>query len=44
MWSRCRRHEDFLDRAGRLAAQRRQAEEIVLADVILLPPEPGETA
>lgn len=36
--------EDFLARTGRLAAQRKQAEEIVLAEMILLPPEPGTGA
>ena len=33
--------EDFLDRVGRLNAMKKQAEEIVLADRVLLPPEPG---
>lgn len=33
--------EDFTDRVGRLNALRKQAEEIVLADRVLLPPEPG---
>jgi len=31
--------EDFTDRVGRLNAIRKQAEEIVLADRVLLPPE-----
>jgi hypothetical protein len=31
--------EDYLARVARLNALRRQAEEIVLADLILLPPE-----
>jgi hypothetical protein len=31
--------EDFTDRVGRLNATRKQAEEIVLADLVLLPPE-----
>jgi len=33
--------EDYLARVARLDALRKQAEEIVLADLILLPPEPG---
>ena len=33
--------EDYLARVARLNAPRKQAEEIVLADLILLPPEPG---
>jgi len=33
--------EDYLARAGRLAAARSQAEEIVLPQQILPPPEPG---
>ena len=33
--------EDYLARIARLNAMRKQAEEIVLADLILLPPEPG---
>jgi hypothetical protein len=33
--------EDYLARVARLNAMRKQAEEIVLADLILLPPEPG---
>lgn len=33
--------EDFMDRVGRLNAIRKQAEEIILADRVLLPPEPG---
>ena len=33
--------EDYLARVGRLNALRKQAEEIVLAELILLPPEPG---
>ncbi len=33
--------EDYLARAGRLNALRKRAEEIVLAELILLPPEPG---
>jgi hypothetical protein len=32
--------EDYLARVGRLNALRKQAEEIVLADLVLLPPEP----
>lgn len=32
--------EDFLDRVGRLNALRKQAEEIVLNERVLLPPEP----
>jgi hypothetical protein len=36
--------EDFTDRVGRLNAMRKQAEEIVLADLVLLPPEPGVPA
>jgi hypothetical protein len=33
--------EDYLARVARLNALRKRAEEIVLADLILLPPEPG---
>jgi len=33
--------EGYLDRVGRLGQARRQAEEIVLHDMILLEPEPG---
>jgi len=33
--------EDYIARVGRLNALRTQAEEIVLADLVLLPPEPG---
>ncbi len=33
--------EDYIARVGRLNALRKQAEEIVLADLVLLPPEPG---
>ena len=33
--------EDYVARVARLNALRKQAEEIVLADLILLPPEPG---
>ena len=33
--------EGYLDRVGRLGQARRQAEEIVLAEMILLDPEPG---
>lgn len=33
--------EGYLNKAGRLGQARRQAEEIVLADMILLEPEPG---
>ena len=33
--------EDYLARVGRLNALRKQAEEIVLAELVLLPPEPG---
>jgi len=33
--------EGYLGKAGRLGQARRQAEEIVLADLILLTPEPG---
>lgn len=33
--------EDFMDRVGRLNAMKKQAEEIVLHDLVLLPPEPG---
>jgi len=36
--------EDYLSRVGRLNALRKQAEEIVLADLVLLPPEPGASA
>jgi hypothetical protein len=36
--------EDYLARVGRLNALRKQAEEIVLADLVLLPPEPGASA
>jgi hypothetical protein len=32
--------KDFMERVGRLNAIRKQAEEIVLADLVLLPPEP----
>jgi len=32
--------EEYLDRVGRLGQARRQAEEIVLAEMILLEPEP----
>ena len=31
--------EDFMERVGRLNAIRKQAEEIILADRVLLPPE-----
>jgi hypothetical protein len=34
--------EDFLDRVGRLNAMRKQAEEITLADMVLLAPEGAE--
>jgi hypothetical protein len=34
--------EDFMDRVGRLNAIRKQAEEVVLADQVLLPPEGAE--
>jgi hypothetical protein len=34
--------EDFTDRVGRLNAIRKQAEEIILADRVLLPPEGAE--
>ena len=34
--------EDFMDRVGRLNAIRKQAEEIILADRVLLPPEGAE--
>jgi hypothetical protein len=33
--------EDFIDRVGRLNAMRKQAEEGVLAERVLLAPEPG---
>ena len=33
--------DDYLARVARLNAIRNQAEEIVLANLILLPPEPG---
>jgi len=33
--------EDYLARVAHLNAMRRQAEEIVLTELILLPPEPG---
>lgn len=33
--------EDYIARVGRLNALRKQAEEIVLSDLVLLPPEPG---
>ena len=33
--------EDYLAKAGRLTAARSQAEEIILTQQILLPPEPG---
>jgi hypothetical protein len=33
--------EDYLARVARLNALRKQAEEVVLAELILLPPEPG---
>ncbi|MGI8447363.1 MAG: hypothetical protein ACR2MP_09330 [Streptosporangiaceae bacterium] len=33
--------EGYLDRAGRLGQARRQAEEIVLTDLVLLAPEPA---
>lgn len=33
--------EGYLGKAGRLGQARRQAEEIVLADMVLLDPEPG---
>ncbi len=33
--------EEYLDRVGRLGQARRQAEEIVLHEMILLEPEPG---
>lgn len=33
--------EDFTDRIGRLNALKKQAEETVLAERVLLPPEPG---
>lgn len=33
--------EDYIARVGRLNALRKQAEETVLADLVLLPPEPG---
>ena len=36
--------EDYLARVGRLNALRKQAEEIVLANLVLLPPEPGASA
>lgn len=34
--------EDFTDRVGRLNAIRKQAEEIILADRVLLPPESAQ--
>jgi hypothetical protein len=34
--------EDFMDRVGRLNAIRKQAEEIILADRVLLPPKGAE--
>jgi len=34
-------NESYLDRVGRLGQARRQAEEIVLPEMILLAPEPG---
>lgn len=34
--------EDFMDRVGRLNALRKQAEEIILGDRVLLPPEGAE--
>jgi hypothetical protein len=33
--------EDYLARAGRIGQARRQAEEIVLTEMVLLEPEPG---
>jgi hypothetical protein len=33
--------ESYLEKAGRLGAARHQAEEIVLPEEVLLPPEPG---
>lgn len=36
--------EDYLTRVARLNALRKQAEEIVLADLILLPPESSRDA
>ncbi|MGH3165074.1 MAG: hypothetical protein ACRDN0_04155 [Trebonia sp.] len=33
--------EDFMERVGRLNAMKKQAEEIVLHERVLLPPEPG---
>ena len=47
LWARLRARsgnpagEDYIARVGRLNALRKQAEEIVLADLVLLPPEPG---
>jgi hypothetical protein len=47
LWARMRAQagnppgEDYAARVGRLNAMRKQAEEIVLADLVLLPPEPG---
>jgi hypothetical protein len=38
------RGEGYLERAGRLNAMRKQAEEIVLAEMVLLPPELGVPA
>jgi hypothetical protein len=35
------RGEDYMDRVGRLNAMRKQAEERVLAERVLLAPEPG---
>ena len=33
--------EEYLDKAGRLGEARHRAEQIVLDEMILLPPEPG---
>lgn len=33
--------EDYLGKAGRIGQARRQAEEIVLSEMVLLEPEPG---
>jgi len=47
LWARLRAQagnppgEDYAARIGRLNAMRKQAEEIVLAELVLLPPEPG---
>jgi hypothetical protein len=47
MWAQMRAHggnppgEDYLARVARLNALRKQAEEVVLAGLILLPPELG---